>query len=184
MSKTWFSSDLHLRHGNILTFKDDKGDLIRPGFKDVNHMNEFIIEAHNSVVAPDDKWYCLGDVIMGSSIEAFSILNRLNGRKVLIKGNHDGAKIQRYLEHFTDIRSEIHKKTPEGHKVIFTHRPIRFDAPNPNSNKVDFNVHGHIHQNIIEDSRYINISVENLYDYTPISWEEIIEEIQRRLGKK
>jgi len=180
MSKTWFSSDLHLRHGNILTFKDDKGNLIRPGFKDVNHMNEFIIEAHNSVVAPDDKWYCLGDVIMGSSIEAFSILSHMNGRKVLIKGNHDGAKIQRYLAYFSDVRSEIHKKTPDGDKVIFTHRPIRFDAPNKDSNIVDFNVHGHIHQRIIEDKRYINISVEVLSGYKPISWEDLIEETRKR----
>jgi len=133
-------------------------------------MNKYMIERWNSVVAKDDKIYHLGDVLMGTSIEAFKILSRLNGRKVLIKGNHDTAKIHRYMEYFTDVRSEIHKKTPAGKKVIFTHRPIYLAQ-----NEEVFNVHGHMHYRSIQDSRYLNISVERLEDYTPISWEKINE---------
>ena len=182
MSKTFFISDTHFHHKNILLFKGNDGKLIRPNFDDVNHMNEVIVNNWNAIIDNDDKVYHLGDVLLGTSVEAFKILSRLNGRKVLIKGNHDQAKIQRYLEYFTDIRSEIHKKTPDGNKVIFTHRPIRFDAPNENSNIVHFNVHGHIHQNLIDDLRYINLSVEHT-NYSPVSWEEILVMIQNIKGE-
>lgn len=175
MSKTWFTSDHHFHHANILTFKDEEGAPIRPGFTSLNHMNEYMVEKWNSVIKPQDKVYHLGDILMGSSIESFRILERLNGRKVLIKGNHDTAKIHRYTEHFTDIRSEIHKKTSDGDKIIFTHRPILLGEGTDNI----WNVHGHLHQRELADNQYLNICVEH-WDYTPIEWNEIVEIIRVR----
>lgn len=183
MSKTWFISDTHFNHSNILTFKDKDGNLIRPGFRDVDHMNAHMGERWNNVVAPDDKVYHLGDVMMGTSVKAFELLYRLNGRKVLIKGNHDNAKLLRYAEHFQDVRSEIHRKTPEGDIIVFTHRPVRFEAPNAETNKVDFNCHGHIHQNIIPDFRYVNMCVEH-WDYTPVEWGQLVELIRNRKQRR
>jgi len=177
--KTWFTSDQHFFHSNILTFKNSAGGLIRPGFDDVFHMNEVMVERWNAVVGFNDKVYHLGDFSMGTSHRNISIASRLNGDKVLIKGNHDNAKLKIYSEFFRDIRSEVHLKTPEGDIVVFTHRPIRFDAPNAESNIVHFNVHGHLHQNEVADPRYINVCVEHT-NYTPVSWEELLLLISRR----
>lgn len=173
--KTWFISDTHFHHANILTFTGEYGNLIRPGFDDVEHMNEFMVERWNSVVKKDDKVYHLGDVVMKTGAWAFEILDRLNGNKILIKGNHDNAKLSVYAKYFKDVRSEIHLKSSEKDKIVFTHRPIRFDR----ENEIVFNCHGHIHQRLIDDYRYINLSVECI-NYTPVSWQEINESVLQR----
>lgn len=172
---TWFISDTHFHHANILNFKDDNGNLIRPGFANAEEMNEYMIEKWNSVVKPEDKVYHLGDVVMKTGAWAFEIINRLNGNIVLIKGNHDRARLNIYANHFKDVRSEIHMKTGEGDMVVFTHRPIRLSG----MDSYAFNVHGHIHQNIIDDYRYINMSVEAI-DYTPVNWNELSRHILER----
>ena len=178
--KTWFISDNHFHHSNILHFTADDGSLIRPGFQDVNHMNELMVEKWNSVVGKNDKVYHLGDVVMKTGAWAFDILNQLNGDKILIRGNHDKAKLHIYAKHFKDVRSEIHMKTSEGDMVIFTHRPIRISGGDKEFTiRNTFNVHGHIHQNIINSLRYINVSVEAI-DYTPVSWQEIDKNILER----
>lgn len=178
--KTWFISDNHFYHSNILNFTDDTGDLIRPGFENMEHMNEHMVEKWNSVVGKNDKVYHLGDVVMKTGAWAFEILDRLNGERVLIRGNHDKAKLNIYARYFKDVRSEIHMKTSERDMVIFTHRPIRIAGDDKEFvERNTFNVHGHIHQNIIDDFRYINVSVEAI-DYTPVSWHEIDKHILQR----
>lgn len=177
--KTFFTSDQHFFHANILNFTDDEGNLIRPGFDSMEDMNEYMIEKWNSVVAPDDKLYHLGDIIMKESRKYFDqIMPRLNGRKVLIKGNHDHAKLAVYADYFTDVRSEIHLKTKQGDMVVFTHRPI-FLGEHHYRDKSVWNGMGHIHQNQLDDPRYINLCVEH-WDYTPITWEHIQDIIEER----
>jgi len=169
---TWITSDQHFFHSNILTFKDDKGNLIRPNFDSMQEMNEYMIEKWNSVVKQDDKVYHLGDIVMKEARKYFDqIMPRLNGTKVLIKGNHDIAKLSIYADYFKDVRSEHHFKTGSGDIVVFTHRPI-FLGESHFKDKSVFNVHGHIHQNLLDDKRYINVCVEH-WDYTPIEWNQI-----------
>lgn len=177
---TWFISDNHWYHSNILNFTDSNGNLIRPGFSDVHEMNAFMIERWNSVVKKNDKVYHLGDIIMRGSAWAFEeIIPQLNGEIVLIKGNHDKAKLNVYARYFKDVRSEIHMKTYEGDMALFTHRPIRLTGSELEFRGYEvFNIHGHIHQNTIDDDKYINVSVE-VIDYTPISWNEINKRITK-----
>jgi len=171
---TFFISDSHFNHARILTFLDKEGNRIR-NFNDVNEMNEFMIEKWNSVVGKNDKVYHLGDINMKNSRESFDFMNKLNGEKILIKGNHDSAKIDVYVQYFRDIRSDLRLKTGDGNEVVFTHRPIRMNDLGFDE-MIPFNVHGHTHQNIIPDVRYINVCVENI-NYTPVSWNEIVAKI-------
>lgn len=167
--KTFFISDTHFHHANILHFTTNGDtDRLRPSFQSVEAMNRYMVERWNSVVTPDDKVYHLGDVTISSSTWALDIIAELNGRKVLIKGNHDRAKVSAYMKHFVDIRSEIHMKMDEW-KVVFTHRPII-----PAS--YELNVHGHTHHRVIDSPSHLNVSVERI-EYTPIEWGEV----QRRL---
>lgn len=91
MSKTWVISDTHFGHANILTFRDSSGDLIRPGFKNIDEHDQLIIDNWNSVVKPEDRVYHLGDVAIPR--RGLKFLYALNGRKALIGGNHDIWKV-------------------------------------------------------------------------------------------
>ena len=80
MRDIWIVSDTHFMHKNILTFRDDKGELIRgKRFSDVQDMDETMIENWNSVVKPGDLVYHLGDVMMGPKEEFAKMWPRLAG---------------------------------------------------------------------------------------------------------
>lgn len=170
MSNIWVISDTHFNHSNILKFKDKddkyfRGDL----FKDINHMNETIINNWNSVIKPQDKVYHLGDVYFGNQQEAEKILSRLNGKKRLIVGNHDtiygkGNVLQKYFQKIYMWR--LFKEFD----MCLTHVPINED----NFRKVNWNVHGHVHQNDSPKGPYINVCVEKT-NYAPVHIEEVIK---------
>lgn len=78
----WFSSDSHYGHENIIKYCD------RP-FKDADHMDEVMIERWNDRVAEDDVVFHLGDVAMGDITRSLPKIARLNGKIIMISGNHD-----------------------------------------------------------------------------------------------
>jgi calcineurin-like phosphoesterase family protein len=165
----FFCSDHHLYHKNILKFTRDDGTPLRV-FDDVDHMHEHIIQQHNRVVGPDDKVYFLGDVTMSQNLKGLEILRRFNGHKILIRGNHDECKLSQYAEFFEDVRGVTHR-----YGLVMTHVPIHPDS----LERWGFNLHGHLHYRQVllpnghPDPRYINVSLECLDDYTPISLDEI-----------
>jgi len=169
MPNIFFASDHHFGHANILTFKRDDGTHLRE-FTDVDHMNEHIIQRHNSVVRPNDKVYFLGDVVMSRKNSALKILERLNGEKILVKGNHDQCDAKAYLEYFKDVRG-----SHQFEGLIMTHIPIHSES----LARWGLNVHGHLHHNVVKmplsqipDKRYFNVSMERI-NFTPISLEEV-----------
>lgn len=96
---------------------------------------------------------------------------RLKGKKRLIVGNHDkiwNPALQRWFE-----KVDLWKGFKE-EGFTASHFPLRLESLR--DGKV--NVHGHIHQNIMDDPRYINVSVE-VCDYTPVSIETIVDEIKK-----
>jgi calcineurin-like phosphoesterase family protein len=83
LSRTWFTSDYHMGHRNII------GLCSRP-FEDVDEMEREIIARHNELVAPNDEVYDLGDFAYRCPPEhASDCLRRLNGRRTMLWGNHD-----------------------------------------------------------------------------------------------
>lgn len=158
----WLISDTHFWHENILNFKEPNGDLIR-SFNSVQDMNEVMIRNWNSVVKPDDKIYHLGDVGFSNFVRLKEIFDRLNGNKILIKGNHDRLKLSQYAQIFKDVRA-YHILD----KFLLAHIPIH-----PLSlERWKGQIHGHLHTRVIPDSRYFNVSVERI-KYTPINFNEI-----------
>lgn len=177
----WFTSDSHFHHANIITFCN------RP-FADVRAMNDALVEGWNSRVQPSDHIYHLGDVTMERDNQGrgLGILERCNGHKRLILGNHDHYAMKHYLKYFEKVMAM---------NVIggmrFTHIPVH-----PASmGRVAANVHGHIHNNQSEEFKpvkrydgkggvipYINISVE-VTDYHPVSLEEIKEMVRKEGGE-
>ena len=80
MSNIWWTADTHLDHANIIRYCN------RP-FANKDEMNEVIIQNWNSVVKHEDTIYHLGDFAFSKDPGKF--FHRLNGNKILIKGNHD-----------------------------------------------------------------------------------------------
>jgi len=159
--KTFLISDTHFGHANILTFKNNDGSNLRP-YSSLEEMNETLISNWNSVVSSEDKIYHLGDVLFTKKWLDL-ILPRLNGTKVLIKGNHDNLKLSQYQQYFKDVRA-YHILD----KFLLSHIPIHPES----LSKWDANIHGHLHNNTLPDDKYLNVSVERI-NYTPVDFEYI-----------
>ena len=165
MHKNFAISDPHFGHKGIITFENKDGSRVRE-FDSVEEMDETMVGNWNGIVRPVDRVYLLGDVVMNR--RCLPILERLNGKKVLIKGNHDIFKLKEYTPYFEDIRA--YKVFPKS-MVILSHIPIHPCQ----MERFKLNIHGHMHTNIIEnDDRYLNVCVENI-NYTPIDLAEILE---------
>jgi len=162
----FFISDTHFTHRKIITFANDKGVRLRP-FDTIEEMDELIVNNWNSVVRPQDTTYLHGDVVWNR--KALPILDRLNGKKVLIKGNHDIFQLKYYTPYFKDIRA--YNILPE-HGIISSHIPIHPSC----MNRWKLNVHGHLHDEILDDDRYMNVCVEQI-DYTPVALETVLQRV-------
>lgn len=115
-SKIFVISDLHLDHRNIIKYCN------RP-FKDVNEMNEILINNWNRVVTDNDRIFCLGDFCLSGKNKIIELGNRLKGRKTLILGNHEHASLKTYYM----AGFEIVSKYPILLNDIFilSHRPLK-----------------------------------------------------------
>ncbi len=176
MHRRFYIGCTHFTHHNIITFLDKEGNRIRP-FDSVEEMDELMVENWNKVVRPVDTVNLVGDVCINR--KALSILERLNGRKILIKGNHDIFKLSDYSKHFDDIRA---LEVKPGAGAIVSHVPIHEGSLKPGW----VNIHAHIHQNLIPSPKYLNVCVEHI-NYTPISWDElyiIIKKRQEMIGEQ
>jgi calcineurin-like phosphoesterase family protein len=103
------------------------------------------------------------------------IMPRLNGKVVLIKGNHDKAALSVYSYHFEDVRA-AHELTVGDDTFILTHVPVHPDSLGHwKEKKVRWkgNIHGHLHTERIDDPRYLCVSVEQT-EYEPIHLDQVL----------
>lgn len=157
-----YISDLHIGHNRILEFSPERGGIC------VDSHTEWLIEQWNSVVLNRDITYILGDVVFGD--DNFKHLDRLNGRKIVILGNHD--KVKRLVD-YVEIEAPIKKRLDkDGCTAWLSHHPIH----NMELSGC-LNIHGHLHGKIVtdgenkKDNRYINCCVEHC-NGIPKTWEE------------
>ena len=165
MSEVFVISDTHFGHANILNFIHYDGMNLRP-FHSVDEMNYTMVERWNDVVRPQDKVYHLGDAVFGK--KNMFMLGLLNGKKRLVRGNHDLFPTKLYLEYFDEVYG-----VRQINGVWLTHVPMHLDCVS--QERVKMNIHGHLHKNFIDHPKYFNASVERI-NYTPISIDEIIKE--------
>lgn len=157
---TWFTSDQHYWHTNILHHSH------RP-FESVTLMNEELIKRHNERVAKTDTVYYLGDVCLGAPSE---ILNRLNGRKHLIQGNHDERWISKYHSGnwFQSINQVKLVKIDE-QQIWLSHYP---HESWPSSHYGTWNLHGHSHGGSRKVRNRCDVGVD-CWDLYPVSFEQL-----------
>ena len=138
--RTWITSDLHFGHTNIMKFCPQS----RARFKnDVNFMNEEMVREWNACVQPEDTVYILGDVAFLPATKAAEYMNRCNGTKILIEGNHDRKALKD--PSFRNSFKEVHKYLDinyNGHKIVMFHYPI---AEWDQMHRGAIHFHGHLH---------------------------------------
>lgn len=169
--KTWLYADPHFYHYKITSFLKEDGTKLRP-WDDATTMSEEMIGWYNELVSPSDRIYILGDV--GFTRKALNqSLPRLNGRKVLVKGNHDEDKLSYYSQYFDDIRAYVVKKG-----FILSHIPIHPES----LSRWKVNIHGHLHYKQVldmqtrePDPRYRCVSVEHT-NYRPILLDTVLKD--------
>ncbi len=151
--------DMHLGHAGIMKFGQRH-------FDNIDQHDECLVEAWHSVVKKKhDLVWVLGDVCM--DIKKMPLLYKMNGRKILVMGNHDKFDTQVYLRHFERVQA-FEKR----YGFIMTHIPIHPDELIHRTWK--YNVHGHIHhkEKQPDDSRYINVNIDvvGYMHPTPVEW--------------
>lgn len=174
MSNIFLISDPHFGHNGVCKFTRDDGEKLRP-WESAEEMDDALIQNWNSVVKHGDKVYVLGDVVMNK--KHLHKIGLANGKKVLIKGNHDLCEAKEYLKYFYDIRG-CH--VMDG--MILTHIPIHEES----LARFSVNVHGHLHsrrvmKNDMIDPRYFSVCVEQI-GFKPIPLEEVKNKIREQGG--
>jgi calcineurin-like phosphoesterase family protein len=180
MPAVFLTSDTHFGHTGVCHFTNKDGSKMRP-WTDPNEMDEEMVKRWNETVRPNDKVYHLGDVVINR--KALKIMHRLNGDKVLIRGNHDIFRDDEYREHFRELRA-YHVMNG----MILSHIPIHPES----LGRFGTNIHGHLHANRVMyrdlfsdeellDTRYHCVCVEHT-DYRPILFEDVIKRIKAEGG--
>ena len=172
---TYFTSDLHLGHENILSLCS------RP-FETVEKMDETIIENWNKRVKKNDVVFVLGDVVWDKKRLA-SYMARLMGTKILIAGNHDAfAKNKELCAPFKEVHSYLEKNL-DGHPITMCHYPMLEwnKSRREMEHRLGFLIHGHIHNRISSDYRqlYIRHNALNagvdINGFAPVTFDELLE---------
>ena len=176
----YFTSDMHFGHENVIRFCK------RP-FSSVEEMNSTIIRRWNSKIKPEDTVYVLGDMCFTQFSAAIPIFKQLNGKKILIQGNHDKYSVSQYEKlGFTSILLEakirIHGKTLRmshypyrptfWQRLKYRFNDLRFMDRRP-QDMGEWLLHGHVHEKWKIRGKQINVGVDQ-WNFFPVSTSEII----------
>jgi calcineurin-like phosphoesterase family protein len=168
----FFTSDMHYGHANIIHYSG------RP-HANIMDMGQDLMERWNSVVAPHDEVYVVGDVAMGKLEQSLEWIDLLQGTIYLVPGNHDtcwagrGAKARAgrriYEAHGMTVLGGQVKMTLADHAVEVCHFPFGYvDPTEPRDKFADWRpqargqwlLHGHVHERWRQRGREINVGVD------------------------
>jgi calcineurin-like phosphoesterase family protein len=190
MPATFLVSDTHFGHAGVCRFThpDDANVKLRP-WDNPDEMDDEMVRRWNDRVRPSDKVYHLGDVVINR--KALPTLHRLNGDKVLIRGNHDIFRDEEYRRYFRELRA-YHVLNG----MILSHIPVH----EASLGRFGTNIHGHLHATRVKravgvdertgeilydsepDVRYHCVCVEQT-DFAPILLEDVYKRIAAEGGK-
>lgn len=165
--KIFFTADTHFGHKKIIEYEK------RP-FLTLDSMTDTLIKNWNHVVSNTDTIYVLGDFSFYNKEKTKDIVQRLNGRKVLILGNHDkGHSLAWWYDAgFNEVYKHPILLNYEGF-IILSHEPIGY----ANAASPMYYMHGHVHN----DPRYFTITntsccvCSERWNFTPVSLMQIVK---------
>lgn len=167
----YFYGDPHFGDANVILTDN------RP-FNDILEMNEDMIKLYNEVITDEDVVYFTGDFIAENENAEGLILNRLKGKKYLIKGNHDIKSNEEYRKAgFVEVYD--HPIILDNFYIV-SHEPMYVSESMPYAN-----IFAHVHSNpmykVCSSRSYCTCVDRN--GFKPVSFYFIKDEIQRRARK-
>ena len=165
MSCIYVTSDWHLGHKNIHRWE--------PNGLSLDERTGKLLENYLSVVNNRDIVWFLGDICF--DLDAIKLIQKLPGDKRIVLGNHDierGVPIEQYVLTFDQVWGMLAYK-----KSWLSHAPIH-----PNELRGKLNIHGHVHQNSLNDERYVNACPE-VNEYKLLKYQDILEEKKETMSK-
>ena len=180
--KTWFTSDNHFGHKNIIHHCD------RP-VSDVIEMESWLINKLKSKIQPEDIVIHTGDFLFSKDklyeAEFKRIVELLPGSWMFVPGNHDDKYIDimtralegtrhKVLEHY--VEAKYNKRL-----LIICHYPFRNWK---NSRVGSINIHGHEHgsnTNIVKNQ--IDVGIDAIPGNVPILLDDLILQVDNMDGE-
>lgn len=173
--EVFVTADTHFSHNNVIRFEN------RP-FESKEEMDEALIENWNKKVRPNDLVFHLGDVFFCGAQRQKMIADRLHGRKILCRGNHDKGITNGRFRNVLGF--EVHNYYIYQNLFLFSHYPQEEAAVKRlvDEGYIVGNVHGHVHSQIehLNPAYHTCVSTE-LWDYAPAHIDEIMIKVMRNL---
>lgn len=179
MSDIWLTSDTHYGHTNIIKYCS------RP-FSTSQEMDEALSDRHNKLIKHSDTVIHVGDVTLVSDpfkdndperARIVRTIKHLNGKKILIKGNHDKPKM---------VSALLSWKWCVVSEIFTSDTLLRHYHHNPHDTRqFSLTIHGHSH-NSFKAPGFIDVGVDAQPDYSPVLLEEIVcdkDELDRVIVK-
>ncbi len=165
----FYIADTHFGHEAII-------GLCKRPFNSVREIDDYLVDAWNSTVKQTDIVYHLGDFSFGGAAHAKQIFRRLNGRKILILGNHDIDRDGGVLDYLADLAWD-QAPTPAlitsdcSERLYLSHYAHRTW---PASNKGSYHFYGHSHGTLphVGNSRDVGVDLEDVA-YTPRTFQHL-----------
>jgi calcineurin-like phosphoesterase family protein len=186
MTIDFFYSDPHFNHTAILRHCPNRA------FDTIEEMNEVFIERYNERVRQQDSVLWLGDCFFGRVADFETIMDRLNGSKMLIRGNHDGPASRMARLGF-DLVMDWGQMQIGGERVRLFHHPYRGIPEDnrvipdrrmqekengrdgwwwPERRKGEWLIHGHTHATTKWREHRVHVGVD-AWDFAPAPFEEV-----------
>ncbi len=184
MNKVFFTSDMHFGHENILRLDN------RP-FENLEEMERELIERWNRKVGKDDLVYSMGDMFWKNvTNEIPRIMKELNGKKILVVGNHDHyLKNKSFWSYFEDVQNYIETdvRLEDGtlKRCILSHYFIPF-YNGYRRGYIHLHGHSHLSEEADEERKTVEkynaqgrtLTVYNVgcmyWDYEPVTLDEML----------
>jgi len=167
LSNAYFTADTHFGHAKIIKY------CARP-YDNVWEMNLSLINRWNLVVQPDDIVYHIGDFAFLPERQMRDVIECLNGRKILIRGNHDKSENMMRGIGFDEVYNFLQRHVDDQH-IYMTHNPVDLnDSATPKS---DLYLCGHIHtawKSFKSPDKIVNNVGVDVWNFMPISVNEIL----------
>lgn len=132
----WIISDTHFNHIKLEEWGGRSGD-----------WQQKLWDGLESIPSEDTLIH-LGDICIGNDAEIHERIDRLQCRKILVRGNHDKKSVQWYMEHGWDFVVDSFELIFQGNYLYFSHRPT------PQMHHFTHNIHGHTHGNLHRSEEY------------------------------